>query len=80
MIAPKDESRDLVMQWLETEGVASELSARGDAVVVKGSINQIEKLLSTEYIPFGKFFSPHPHNIAPPLPPRPPHVAPAIVR
>lgn len=63
MIAPKDESRDLVMQWLEVEGLAGELSPRGDAVIIKAPVKKIEKLLSAEYIPFSKFACLRPPNI-----------------
>jgi tripeptidyl-peptidase I len=56
MIAPKDESSDLVMSWLKNQGLSSHatLSARGDSVIVEASISQIEKLLSAEYSAFGK--------------------------
>jgi tripeptidyl-peptidase-1 len=55
MIAPKDESRDLVMQWLENKGLSenAELSPRSDSVIVKATITQVEKLLNAEYSPFG---------------------------
>jgi tripeptidyl-peptidase-1 len=55
MIAPKDESRDLVMQWLENNGLGenAELSPRSDSVIVKATITQVEKLLNAEYRPFG---------------------------
>jgi tripeptidyl-peptidase-1 len=56
MIAPKNESRDLVMNWLDLEGLSkyASLSARSDSVIVEASINQVEKLLSAEYSAFGK--------------------------
>lgn len=61
MIAPKDESSDLVMQWIESEGLAdfATISPRLDTVVVEASISKIEKLLNAEYSPFGgnAFFS-----------------------
>jgi tripeptidyl-peptidase-1 len=55
MIAPKDESRDLVLQWLEVKGLngQAEMSPRSDTVIVKASIAQIEKLLDAEYSVFG---------------------------
>jgi hypothetical protein len=55
MIAPKDESRDLVLQWLAHKGLGGqiEMSPRSDTVIVKASIAQIEKLLHAEYSPFG---------------------------
>ncbi|CAG8955768.1 hypothetical protein HYFRA_00011637 [Hymenoscyphus fraxineus] len=54
IIAPKSESKDLVMQWLEGEGLrdVATLSPRLDSVVVEGSIKQIEKLLKAEYSAF----------------------------
>ncbi|KAN0089028.1 subtilisin-like protein [Hyaloscypha variabilis] len=54
MIAPKDESRNLVLQWLNIEGLTnySSLSTRGDSIIVKASISQIEKLLDAEYNSF----------------------------
>ena len=55
MIAPKDESKDLVMQWLESEGMSGEasLSPRLDAVVIETTVDKIEKLLKAEYSVFG---------------------------
>jgi tripeptidyl-peptidase-1 len=55
MIAPKDESSDLVMDWLKSQGMSSHatLSARGDSVIVEASIAKIEKLLHAEYSAFG---------------------------
>lgn len=60
MIAPKDESRDLVMNWIATEGMLdyASVSPRLDAVIVEAPIRQIEKLLKAEYEQFGKDFSP----------------------
>jgi tripeptidyl-peptidase I len=57
MIAPKDESSDLVMQWIQSEGLGdyATISPRLDAVIVEASISQIEKLLNAEYTPFGGF-------------------------
>jgi tripeptidyl-peptidase I len=59
MIAPKDESGDLVMQWIEGEDLAhhTTISPRSDSVIVEGSIAQIEKLLKSEYNTFGNAFS-----------------------
>ncbi|KAG0650254.1 Tripeptidyl-peptidase sed3 [Hyphodiscus hymeniophilus] len=54
MIAPKDESSDLVMDWLKSQGLDNHatLSARGDSVILEASISQIEKLLDAEYSAF----------------------------
>ncbi|KAG4030019.1 hypothetical protein MFRU_013g00430 [Monilinia fructicola] len=51
MIAPKTQSRDLVLQWLATAGLSNQtsVSARGDSVVVEASISKIEELLQAEY-------------------------------
>lgn len=56
MVAPKDESSDLVMQWIESEGLGkyATISERQDSVVIEASISKIEKLLKAEYAPFGK--------------------------
>jgi len=57
MIAPKDESHQLVMQWLENEGLKSQvsISVRGDSIMVEATLSQIEKLLNADYSAFGKF-------------------------
>ncbi|TVY82340.1 Tripeptidyl-peptidase sed3 [Lachnellula suecica] len=54
MIAPKDESKDLVMQWLEGEGLgdAASLSPRADSIIIKSTVDKIEKLLKAEYTAF----------------------------
>jgi tripeptidyl-peptidase-1 len=56
MVAPRDESSDLVIQWIETEGLGDHatISPRSDSVIVEASVSQIEKLLNAEYAPFGK--------------------------
>jgi tripeptidyl-peptidase-1 len=56
IISPKDESRELVMQWLNDEGLGKyvSMSPRMDSVVVQASISQIEKLLNAEYNAFGE--------------------------
>jgi tripeptidyl-peptidase I len=56
MISPKDESKDLVMQWLESEGLSGEasLSPRLDSVVIETTVDRIEKLLKAEYSAFSK--------------------------
>jgi len=58
MIAPKDESRDLVLQWLNHEGLGdySSVSPRADSIIVQASISQIEKLLNAEFLAFGQLF------------------------
>ncbi|KAG9232005.1 peptidase S8/S53 domain-containing protein [Amylocarpus encephaloides] len=54
MVAAKQKSKDLVMDWLHKEGLRdlSSVSPRADSVVVEGTIRQIERLLKTEYSSF----------------------------
>jgi tripeptidyl-peptidase-1 len=56
MIAPKQESSDLVMQWLTSEISSPEakVTVKGDYVTVQASVNTIENLLNAEYSTFGK--------------------------
>ena len=55
MIAPREESSELVMEWLNSEGLSSHasLSRRLDSVIVEASVSQIEKLLNAEYSAYG---------------------------
>lgn len=55
MVAPKDDSKDLVEQWLKSAGLSeqSSMSPRADAIIVEASIAQVEKLLNAEYEAFG---------------------------
>lgn len=55
MIAPKQESSDLVMEWLASEIPSNEaqLTLKGDYVTVQASVNTIEKLLNAKYSTFG---------------------------
>lgn len=57
MIAPKQHTKDVVMEWLNREGLSriAEFSPRSDSVVIEGSIKQIERLLKSEYKAFGRF-------------------------
>jgi tripeptidyl-peptidase-1 len=56
IIAPKDDSKELVMQWLNHEGLGeyASISPRADSVIVQASISQIEKLLKAKYSAFGE--------------------------
>lgn len=58
LIAPKDESGDLVMGWLDAAGLRAnaKYSSRGDSIIIEASISQIEKLLGAEYSVFCKLF------------------------
>jgi tripeptidyl-peptidase-1 len=55
MIAPKQESSDLVMQWLGSDISSSEakITAKGDYVTIQANVRTIEKLLNAEYSVFG---------------------------
>jgi tripeptidyl-peptidase-1 len=55
MIAPKQESTDLVMQWLSSENLSREtkITTKGDYVTIEANVKTIEKLLDAEYSVFG---------------------------
>lgn len=53
MIAPAEESSDLVMQWLASELSDAKVSQKGDYVTVEASVNEIEELLDAKYSVFG---------------------------
>lgn len=55
MIAPKEESRELVMKWIEDAGLSSHAttSPLSDSIIVEASISQIESLIKAEYNSFG---------------------------
>jgi hypothetical protein len=57
MIAPKDESRDLVLNWVEEAGLSRYASPypSSDSIVLEASISQIEKLINAEYSSFGEY-------------------------
>jgi len=57
MIAPKQESLNLVKDWLtkELSGTAAEFAVNSDYVTVQASVNVVEKLLKTQYNAFGTF-------------------------
>lgn len=57
MIAPKQESSDLVMQWLAGELSSSDaqVTLKGDYVTVRASVNTIEQLLKAEYSVFSAY-------------------------
>ncbi|KAF2713438.1 subtilisin-like protein [Pleomassaria siparia CBS 279.74] len=54
MIAPKQESSELVMQWLATKVAHPEakVTQNGDYVTLQASVNVIEELLEAEYSTF----------------------------
>ncbi len=58
MIAPKQETSDLVKQWLASEipSDKADVEFQGDYVIVQASVNTIEELLSADYNTFGKTF------------------------
>ncbi|KAG8164491.1 hypothetical protein KVR01_006409 [Diaporthe batatas] len=51
LIVPRDETRNLVMDWLESAGHGGNAtySARGDSIIVSTSIARAERLLDAEY-------------------------------
>jgi hypothetical protein len=53
MIAPAQESGDLVMQWLQSELSSAKITQKGDYVTVEASVNEIEELLDADYNVFG---------------------------
>jgi tripeptidyl-peptidase-1 len=55
MVAPAEESADLVMKWLQTElsGLGNKVSQEGDYITVEASVKEIEQLLDAEYDVFG---------------------------
>lgn len=59
MIAPKQESSDLVMQWLkgETEKSDADITVKGDYVTIQASIKTVERLLDAEYSVFGAYIA-----------------------
>ena len=63
MIAPKEESSNLVMQWIESEGLGSQAatSTRLDSIIIEANIIQVEKLLKAKYSTFSKAFIILPH-------------------
>lgn len=60
MIAPKDESKSLVLDWLNQQGLANKtsVSTRGNTVIVKASVSEIETLLKAKYDTFSKCHRP----------------------
>ena len=55
MIAPRQDSIDLVMQWLTSEMSSREakVTMKGDYVTIQAKVKTIEKLLNAEYSVFG---------------------------
>lgn len=55
MIAPRQESVDLVKGWLAKISHSNvEVTVQGDYITVEASINKVEELLNAEYSTFGK--------------------------
>lgn len=55
MIAPKDESKQLVLDWLSSEGlVGATVSPRGNTIMLEATVSQLEKLLDAEYNVYSK--------------------------
>lgn len=56
VIAPKEESRQLVFQWLGNHSLSdvAVLTPRGNIVIVNTTVSQAEKLLGTKYNTYSK--------------------------
>lgn len=56
IISPADESRDLVLQWIDSHGLtdSAALNARGNAITLNVTVSQAEDLLATKYNSFSK--------------------------
>jgi hypothetical protein len=65
MIAPSKESEDLVMAWLQSEGLGdvATLNWRGNVVEVETTIDKAEQLLSAEYKSDSKMTHPTPREL-----------------
>lgn len=59
MIAPKDESKSLVMDWLSQQGLADKasISSRGNTVIVKTTVAEAEALLEANYHTYSKSYT-----------------------
>jgi tripeptidyl-peptidase I len=59
IVAPKDESRLLVLDWLSQQGLAdkSTVTSRGTAITVTASVEAIENLLQAQYDTYSEFWS-----------------------
>jgi tripeptidyl-peptidase-1 len=57
MIAPEQESKDIVIQWLSREISRTEakITSKGDYITVQANVKTIEKLLNAEYSVFGMY-------------------------
>lgn len=56
IIAPKSESKDLVLEWLGEHGLAADaaMTPRGNVILVNATVAQAETLLGAEYKSYGK--------------------------
>lgn len=57
MLAPKTESVDAVLNWLDEQGLLEKTSLENEFVVVNASIDDAEKLLAADYQPYGIYKS-----------------------
>jgi hypothetical protein len=48
-LAPSDKSYELVLEWLESQGLAEKSTVEDDWIIVDGTVGDAEKLLETEY-------------------------------
>jgi tripeptidyl-peptidase-1 len=49
MLAPKEESAELVLDWIKSQGLSEKTTVDEDWIIVDGTIGDAEKLLQTEY-------------------------------
>ena len=49
MLAPPKESFDLVLEWLDAQGLSQHSTIENDWIILDGTIGNAEKLLQTEY-------------------------------
>lgn len=57
IIAPKEESRQLVMEWLGNNSLsdAASLNERGNIVIVETTVSKAEQLLNTKYNSYSEY-------------------------
>jgi tripeptidyl-peptidase I len=56
VIAPKNESKELVLQWISGHGLTGVVNARGNAVHLNATVSQAQDLLGAEYSSYSKEF------------------------
>jgi tripeptidyl-peptidase-1 len=51
-LAPSDKSYELVLEWLESQGLSQKSTVEEDWVILDGTVGDAEKLLETEYLSY----------------------------